>query len=206
MPPAVTVTILAALGLTALWGMRAGWHHRAARTAAVVPALPPVPADDDPSLGAALTAPLEATYVSSTVTGDWLERVVAHDLGARSRAVVQVFPGGVRIRREGAADLFVPAAALRAAGTAPGMAGKYVGGDGLVVLTWQVPDGGAVLDTGLRARRAEDRADLLAAARGLVRPTGTRTSRGTSPETSTETSPGTSPPAGPTGTPQAETA
>ncbi|WP_298457731.1 hypothetical protein [uncultured Cellulomonas sp.] len=180
----MTVTILALLGASALWGMRAGWRHRAERTGAVVPSLPAVPADDDPALGRALTAPIEATYVSSTVAGDWLERVVAHDLGVRSGAVVQVFTGGVRVRRHGAADLWVPAGALLAAGTAPGMAGKYVGGDGLVVLTWQPPSSGATadapsdatadrapaarLDTGLRPRRAEDRAALLRAARDLA--------------------------------------
>ena len=137
------------------------------------PRCPPCPADGDASLGEPATAPIEATYVSSTVAGDWLERVVAHDLGVRSRAVVRVFAGGVRIERDGAADLFVPADALRAVGTAPGMAGKYVGGDGLVVLTWQLPDDGASLDTGLRPRRAEDRAALLTAAGALVRPTTT---------------------------------
>ncbi|WNB84257.1 hypothetical protein [Cellulomonas sp. ATA003] len=127
-----------------------------------------------------MTGPLDATYVSSTVAGDWLERVVAHDLGARSRAVVQVFTGGVRIQRQGATDLWIAASALRAATTAPGMAGKYVGGDGLVVLTWQLPDTaaqldtgaqsdtGTQLDTGLRPRRAEDRTALLDAARGLL--------------------------------------
>lgn len=172
MPPAVTVTILAALGVTALWAMRAGWHHRAARTSVAVPTLPPVPADGDPALGTPTTDPLPAVYVSSTVAGDWLERVVAHDLGVRSGAVVQVFTGGVRIERTGAADLFLPAGALRAVGTAPGMAGKYVGGDGLVVLTWQ-PPGGAALDTGLRTRHAEDRARLLDAARALFPPTQT---------------------------------
>jgi hypothetical protein len=173
-PPAVTITILAALGLTALWGMRAGWVHRGARTAEAVPALPAVPADGDPALGAPTTAPIEAVYVSSTVAGDWLERVVARDLGVRSGAVVQVFGGGVRIDRDGAEDLFVPAGALVGVGTAAGMAGKYVGGDGLVVLTWQVP-GGARLDTGLRTRRSQDRAVLLAAAGALVPAAGTTT-------------------------------
>ncbi len=189
MPPAVTVTILAALGLTALWGMRAGWVRRGARTAEAVPALPAVPADGDPSLGAPTTEPIEAVYVSSTVAGDWLERVVARDLGVRSGAVVQVFGGGIRIDRDGAADLFVPAGALVAVGTAPGMAGKYVGGEGLVVLTWQVP-GGARLDTGLRTRRTQDRAVLLAAAGALLPGTGptTDTTTGTTGTTGTTTS------------------
>jgi hypothetical protein len=168
-PPAATVAVLAALGVAALWGMRAGWRHRGERTAAAVPDLPAVPAAGDRALGAALTGPIEATYVSSTVSGDWLERVVAHDLGTRSAAVVQVHAAGVRIERPGARDLFVPAGTLRAAGTSGGMAGKYVGGQGLVVLTWQPPaSGSAPLDTGLRLRRTADREPLLTALRGLI--------------------------------------
>ncbi len=169
MPPAVTLTLLLAAGAAALWGMRAGWQHRGQRTAAAVPDLPAVPPADEPSLGATLMGPVDGTYVSSTVSGDWLERVVARDLGARSAAVVQVFAGGVRIERPRATDVFIPAATLRAAGTTPGMAGKYVGGQGLVVLTWQPPaEGAATLDTGLRLRRAADREPLLAAVRGLI--------------------------------------
>jgi hypothetical protein len=38
-PPAVTVTILLAAGAAALWGMRAGWRHRAVRTSDAVPTL-----------------------------------------------------------------------------------------------------------------------------------------------------------------------
>ena len=184
MPPALTIAFAALTGSVALWGMWVGWRHRGVRTGALVPDLPPVPPRTDPSLGEPVTGLIEATYVSSTVAGDWLERVVAHDLGVRSSAVVQVFAGGVRIERQGAADLFVPTAALRAVATAPGMAGKYVGGDGLVVLTWHVPTQGTTedhpqddrgdrtvgLDTGLRPRRTEDRAALLDAARGLLRP------------------------------------
>ncbi|GAA2723660.1 PH-like domain-containing protein [Cellulomonas aerilata] len=169
MPPAVTVALLAAAGVAALWGMRSGWQRRGERTAAAVPDLPDVPAADDRSLGAARTAPIEGTYVSSTVSGDWLERVVAQDLGTRSAAVVQVFDAGVRIERPGARNLFLPASALRAAGTSGGMAGKYVGGQGLVVLTWQPPaSGAAALDTGLRLRRSADREPLLTAVRGLI--------------------------------------
>ncbi len=169
MPPAVTLTLLLAAGAAALWGMRAGWRHRAERTAAAVPDLPAVPAPDDPALGPAVTDPMEGTYVSSTVSGDWLERVVARDLGTRSAAVVQVFEAGVRLERPGARDLFLPAASLRGAGTSPGMAGKYVGGQGLVVLTWQPPaPGAATLDTGLRLRRSADREPLLAAVRSRL--------------------------------------
>ncbi|WNB84256.1 hypothetical protein [Cellulomonas sp. ATA003] len=44
----MTVTIVTLLGLSALWGMRAGWRHRGERTAAVVPALPPSPPTTTP--------------------------------------------------------------------------------------------------------------------------------------------------------------
>lgn len=169
MPPAVSVAILLAACVLALVAMRAGWRHRARRGAAVVPELPASPAADDAALGTPRTAALDATYVSSTAAGDWLDRVVAHDLGVRSSAVVRVFDAGVRIERTGARDLFVPAAALRGARTAPGMAGKFVGRDGLVVITWQVPGTEATaLDTGLRLRRGADRTPLIEAVGALV--------------------------------------
>ena len=71
---------------------------------------------------------------------------------------MSVFDTGVRIDRQGAPDLFVPADALRSAAAAPAMAGKVVGGEGLVVLTWQAdPADDRGLDTGLRPKHAADR-------------------------------------------------
>jgi len=169
----MTIVVLLVICTLAFTGMRRGWKGREHRTAALVPTLTTVPADDDPALGAASTEPFGATYVSTTVAGDWLERVVALELGARSAAHVQVFAGGVRIERQGARDLFIPAGAVRGAGTAPGMAGKFVGRDGLVVLTWQATgdlaaEAPTLLDTGLRLRRRTDRAPLIAAVEALV--------------------------------------
>ena len=174
MPPLASVALLVAVVVLVLWAMRRAWLARVARTAAVVPVLHGEPVG---GWGEPRTEPVEAVYVSTTTAGDWLDRVAAHDLGVRSAAVAQVFDGGLRVTRTGARDVLVPASALRAVGTSPGMAGKFVGGEGLVVVTWQAParpDGspGALLDTGLRTRRAEDRGALLAAVRGLVPPTG----------------------------------
>ncbi|QHT55813.1 hypothetical protein GXP71_06790 [Cellulomonas sp. H30R-01] len=165
MRTALAVAGCVALALLALWGMRSGWVARRRRTEEVVPSLPAEPAD----LGETRFGPVEALYVSSTRAGDWLDRVVAHDLGVRSPAVVAVHDAGVRITRTGAADVFVPADTLRAAGTAPGIAGKVVGGDGLVVLTWQPdPDDPRGLDTGLRPRHAADRPALVDAVAALI--------------------------------------
>ena len=79
----------------------------------------------------------------------------------RSSALVTSLPA--------APDVFVPTGALRGAATAPGMAGKFVGGDGLVVLTWQAdPDDPRGLDTGLRPRHAADRPLLVGAVTALI--------------------------------------
>ena len=157
---AVSTLVLVLVVLLAFWGMRAGWRARTRRSAAFVTSLPEAPAE----LGAARLAPVDATYVSTTRAGDWLDRVTTQDLGVRSPAQVGVFDAGVQITRQGATDLFVPTTALRGASGAPGMAGKVVGGEGLVVLTWQAdPADPRGLDTGLRPKHAADRERLLAA-------------------------------------------
>lgn len=160
---ALTAVIVLIILLAA---MSAGWRRQARASALVVPEPPTAPADP----GAARTPPMAGTYVSTTGAGDWLDRVVAHDLGARSQAVVQVHDAGVAISRAGARDVFVPREALVAVQRTPGMAGKYVGGTGLVVLRWQVQgtDGPVTLDTGLHLRNAADRDTLTAVAGELV--------------------------------------
>ncbi|MBO3093416.1 PH-like domain-containing protein [Cellulomonas dongxiuzhuiae] len=173
MPVWLSVTVLAALAVLGLWGMWHGWRARGRRTAALVPTLPDVPG----TRGAPLTDDLEAVYVSSTRSGDWLDRVVAHDLGVRSPARVRVHADGVLVARTGARDVWVPAGALSAVGTTSGQAGKFVGRDELVVLTW-VPDAtsGTAIDTALQVRHDDARAALLAAVRTLpAAPTDTDT-------------------------------
>ena len=163
MPRPVTVTLLVLLAGLVLWGMRAGWRARARRSTALVPAVWPAPAGDA-ALGAPRTDELEGVYVSTTRSGDWLDRVAAHGLGVRSGARVRLFDAGLWVGRSGGPDLFVPTAALVAAGTSPGMAGKVVAKDGLVVVTWRAPGADApLLDTGLRLRRAADRPVLVEA-------------------------------------------
>jgi hypothetical protein len=162
---AVSTLVLVLVVLLAFWGMRAGWQALTRRSAAFVTSLPAAPTE----LGAARLAPVEATYVSTTRAGDWLDRVTAQGLGVRSPAQVAVFDAGVQIARQGATDLFVPATTLRGASGAPGMAGKVVGGEGLVVLTWQAdPADPRGLDTGLRPKHAADRERLLAALETLI--------------------------------------
>jgi len=169
LPLPVAVGIWVVIGLVLLSVVFVGLKRLTTRTAQTVPAPAPAPAGD---LGEVLAGPFSAVYVSSTLAGDWLARVGAHRLGFRSNATVTVHRDGVLVARQGAPDLFVPASALVGVSLAPGMAGKYVGKDGLVVLTWTVPAAGGApetrLDTGLRTQLAPDRATLLNAVRELV--------------------------------------
>ncbi|MCL1872063.1 MAG: hypothetical protein FWF90_16845 [Promicromonosporaceae bacterium] len=168
LPFPVAIGIWIVIGLLLLVVIVLGLLRLTRRGGDVVPAPPAPPAD----LGALRLGPLDATYVSTTLAGDWLARVGAHRLGERSAATVTVHDSGVLVERSGAPALFLPAAALRGAALAPGMAGKYVGADGLVVVTWQAPSDGAVdaadLDTGVRTRHPADRSRLVDAVRDLA--------------------------------------
>ena len=162
------VLVLLAVVALVFMGMRVGWVHRRQRTSDQIPALPTPPAD----LGQVRLGPVDAVYVSTTTAGDWLDRIVAQDLGVRSPASVTVHDTGVRIERRGATDVFIPTAALADSSTAPGMAGKFVGKDGLVVLTWAptTTPGAPQLDTGLRPHHSADGTALVAAVTALIAP------------------------------------
>lgn len=153
----VPVLLLAVLFLAALGLMLLGWRRRGR-------AQSHLPAPDHDSELADLGeqpahGPAEAVYVDTVLAGKPLERVVAHGLGTRSPARVTLGEGGSwRIERTGAASLTIPASAVETVGAAGGMAGKVVGGDGLLVVRWRLGDD--LLDTGLRLSRREDH-DLL---------------------------------------------
>jgi hypothetical protein len=177
----LAVALLVALAIfLVLYVTLIGRRRLAQRTTTLVPRPPAVPGANGPAegqggaggVGPVRFGPLEAVYVSTTLHGDWLARVGAHGLGDRSNALVSVHDGGVLVERDGTEDLWVPVQTIRSAGLAPGMAGKYVGTDGLVVLTWAVPAAddvaAALVDTGLRTRRAEDRGGLVDAVRHLL--------------------------------------
>ena len=153
-----TIVVLAVIGGIYLLMWR-GWKKRQARQADLPP-LNAVPADTFAGEG------IEAIYVSSTAEGDWLDRIAVHSLGERSNAQVQVADAGVLIAREGAADIFIPAEAVRGVRLATGMAGKYLREEGLVVITWQ--HGDRTLDTGLKPRYGTD--ELVLAVKATERP------------------------------------
>jgi hypothetical protein len=137
-PVAILVLVL---GLAYL-GMWLGWRRRARRHD--LPALVPAPAVADLP-PAKLQA--GARYFGTTVSGDWLDRVAAHGLGARSAARLSLSTEGLDVVRL-AGSFRVPAAALRGARHDQGIAGKVVPPHGVLVVTWQ--HGDLLLDTGFR--------------------------------------------------------
>ena len=155
----LVLLVLAVIALV-LFGMRSGWRRRAQRQIDVPP--PPLPPD---AIDGA-SAPVAGVYLGSTHHGDWLDRIVVHDLGVRSRATAEAGPGGVALRREGARDLFMPAEWLRGAQMARGIAGKAYERDGVLVITWDLD--GRLVDTGFRADVAEEQRALRDAIVGLV--------------------------------------
>ena len=159
----VPVLLLVLLFLLALGAMAWGWRRRGRRQQD----LPELPQPIAGGKALEISAdPLRArgVYVSTTLAEQPLERVVAHGLGARSRAVLAATEDAgrpvLRVDRQGASSFVIPVGDVLSVHTAPGMAGKWVGGDGLLVLRWRL--GRTVLDTGFRLDRAEDQTRFLA--------------------------------------------
>lgn len=149
------------------WLMRRGWHRRG-MLHADLPELPERP----PALAGASadggSEPLRTTgrYLGSTVAGQWLERVVAHGLGTRSRVELTLTGRGLDVQRPGARDFFVPAGQLRGARLDKGIAGKVLTEGGVLVVTWE--HGGRVLDSGFRSDRPAEHLDWAAAITALA--------------------------------------
>ncbi|MDJ0315911.1 PH-like domain-containing protein [Arthrobacter antibioticus] len=137
-----------------------GWRNKLKRQAEVAP-LPPIPAD----LGTALIS-VPGTYVVTTTTGDWLDRLAVHELGIRTPGVVHVYPRGIVMDRSGAQDIFIAKECLTDVGTASGMAGKFVERDGLVVISWFLEE--TEVDTGFRTTEAGAKRPLMEALQGLL--------------------------------------
>ncbi|QPP11107.1 hypothetical protein G4Z16_29485 [Streptomyces bathyalis] len=130
------------------WLMRQGWKWRGTLQGDLPePASPPAPEETGETLLHAA-----GRYHGSTTAGQWLDRVVAHGLGTRSRAELTLTAGGVQVLRPGARDFFVPAGQLRGARLDKGIAGKVLTEGGLLVITWQLGD--RRLDSGFRFDRA----------------------------------------------------
>ncbi|WP_411083553.1 hypothetical protein [Streptomyces sp. cmx-18-6] len=141
---------LAVLVALVYWLMRQGWKWRGSLQSGL-PELAAAPEGFDRE-EAVLT--LTGRYHASTTAGQWLDRIVAHGLGARSRAELTLTASGLDVQRPGAADFFIPADALREARLDKALAGKVLPEGGLLIITWA--HGGTLIDSGFRSDHAAE--------------------------------------------------
>ncbi|MEU3688622.1 PH-like domain-containing protein [Streptomyces narbonensis] len=130
------------------WLMRQGWKWRGSLQSDL-PELPTAP-----QAPGAATLTLSGRYHGSTTAGQWLDRIVAHGLGTRSRVELTLTDAGIAVVRPGANDFFIPAEALREARLDKGIAGKVLAEGGLLIVTWA--HGEKLLDSGFRSDRAAE--------------------------------------------------
>ncbi|MBD0671858.1 hypothetical protein [Streptomyces sp. CBMA156] len=172
-----SVGLLILIGLV-YWLMRQGWNWRRTLQSGIPP-LPAVPARAGRTI-------LETSgrYHGTTTAGNWLDRIVAHGLGTRSRADLTLGEDGLLVQRPGAVDFWIPADRLTGARTDSGIAGKVVP-SGLLVVTWtlsQAPAGetstdtepDTELDSGFRADHPDEHAAWVEAITQLATRTKTK--------------------------------
>ncbi|WP_107055841.1 hypothetical protein [Streptomyces griseus] len=142
------------------WLMREGWKWRGTLQGDL-PELPTAP--DEPG-AAKLT--MSGRYHGSTTAGQWLDRIVAHGLGTRSRAELTLTDAGLDVVRPGATDFFIPVGALREALLGKGIAGKVLTEGGLLVVTWA--HGDRLIDSGFRSDHAAEHNEWVAAINSMI--------------------------------------
>ncbi len=131
-----------ALGVYAL--MLKGWRSRQRRQGDL-----PAPAAAPAPLGDVLVGATPGLFVGTVFAGDWLDRVAVHRLSDRAAGWLTVHADGVLIDRDGAGDLWLPWSDLLDAEPGDALAGKVVGREGMLVLTWRL--GARDLQSGFRA-------------------------------------------------------
>ncbi|MER6961335.1 MULTISPECIES: hypothetical protein [unclassified Streptomyces] len=149
------------------WLMREGWKWRGTLQGDL-PDLSTAPDDLGP-----VRLSMSGRYHGSTTAGQWLDRIVAHGLGTRSRVELTLTDAGLDVVRPGATDFFVPAGALREARLDKGIAGKVLTEGGLLVVTWA--HGDKLLDSGFRSDRAAEHNEWVATLNSMIDKTETPT-------------------------------
>lgn len=137
--------------------MMRGWRHRGQLQDALIGSLPSVP----DTVGSPTVAATRGQYLGCTLAPKWNDRVVAGDLGYRTKAVLTRYPEGIMVQRSGARPIWIPQDAVIAVRTERGIAGRTIPAlphrpdDGVLAVRWRLPSG-TEIDTGFRA---DDRAE-----------------------------------------------
>ena len=148
---AVLVVLIAVL----IQLMMRGWRRRAQRQAELIGTLPDIPDE----VGAASTT-TRGIYVGCTLSPAWNDRIMAGDLGYRSKAVLTRYPEGILLQRIRANPIWIPQESITAIRTERGMAGKVAARNGVLAIRWRLPSG-VEIDTGFWANNHEEYAGWL---------------------------------------------
>lgn len=146
------VVLVVVIGLVIRLMMR-GWQRRAQRQDALIGTLPAVPG----TVGPPTVAPTRGLYVGCTLPPHFDDRVVAGDLGYRTKAVLTRYPEGIMVQRSGARPIWIPQDAIVDVRTERGVAGTAsaaLAREGVLAIRWRLP--GTEVDTFFRA---DDRHD-----------------------------------------------
>ncbi len=146
----VGATLLVIAGLLGL--MRWGWKGRERRQIDVSRPLPMPPHD------AIFKLDIPGVYIGAARNGDWLDRIVVHGLGVRSRAALNVGDRGLWVERVHANSFFVPADEINRVRIDRGVAGTVRSKDSVIVVTFAL--GTTLVDFGFRPDGDEGR-DLI---------------------------------------------
>ena len=141
--------------------MLRGWRRRQRRQSDLPP---PPPLPDDP--GPVLVGAVPGLYIGTTSESDWLDRIAVHSLSARSAGRLTVHAGGIAVERSGAAPLYLPYEAVVDVEAGDALAGKVVGRDALLLVTWRL--GPRTLLTAFQPRDRDAVGRLTAAVRACL--------------------------------------
>jgi hypothetical protein len=161
-----TALVLAVVVLGYL-GMRRSWKRRLARQADI-PALPAPPTNQEYRFMA------EGLFLGATFEGNWLDRVAAHGLAARTRGDLRIGTEGIRMNRalgklpQDVQDSqeWIPREALTAVRLDTAHAGKVLGEGGVLVFSWHL--GPKVVEMGFRSDDARQHEQFRRAIEGLL--------------------------------------
>jgi len=146
----VTIVVIA----LAVWGMRRSWAKKALQFAHL-----PAPQTQVPTDVEWMAGPVEARFGGTTTTGQWLNRVVTHDLGTPRGVQVSVSSQGLWLTDDTDFHLWLPTQDIVAVRTGRGIAGDVVEPDGMIIVSWTLGD--TTLDSGIRISRNADHEAVL---------------------------------------------
>lgn len=153
--------LVAAFFALCVYGMWRGWRRQAREQSVEFAPFPETPAQPgEPVLEA------HGLYVCSTRAGHWQERIVTRGAGLRTTATLRCYDGGVEVDRVGAPGFWIPRESVVDVATAKGIAGKVMGTNTLLVITWRL--GETKVDTGFRGDDVDVYPEWIDALRGGV--------------------------------------